>query len=135
MTTFRSPQINVYVQDVEPSVRFFAEHLGFRETFRTPETGRAVHVELRLEGLVLGFVDIAAASAMQRMELQAGPPSSEVVLWTDDVDREYARLLAAGATSRSAPHVFLDRLRAAWLGGPNGEMVQIVQPWSAEDTA
>ncbi|MDQ2684118.1 MAG: hypothetical protein M3Y37_11390 [Chloroflexota bacterium] len=48
MTTFHSPQVNLYVADVEPSVRFFDQHLGFRETFRTPEIGRQVHVELRL---------------------------------------------------------------------------------------
>lgn len=127
---FQNPQVNYYVEDVEASVRFFVDHLGFRETFRTPETGRPEHVELRLEGLVLGFGEIAAARRMHRLVVTPGPHTAEVVLWTDDVDGEYVRLTAAGAPSLSEPHVFLDRLRAAWISGPNGEPVQLVSPWS-----
>ncbi len=33
---FRDPQINLYVADVEASVRFYCELCGFAETFRTP---------------------------------------------------------------------------------------------------
>lgn len=122
-----SPQINFYVTEVEPSVTLFRDALGFRETFRTPAEGRADHVELVFESLVLGFVDIAAARRMHRLELESGPPSAEVVLWTDDVARDYATLLQHGAFSVAGPHIFLGRLRAAWVAGPNDERIQIVQ--------
>jgi hypothetical protein len=48
------------------------------------------------------------------------------VLWTDNVDAEYVRLLEAGASSITAPHVFVNDLRAAFVAGPNGEHIQIV---------
>ncbi|MGN6031440.1 MAG: VOC family protein [Thermomicrobiales bacterium] len=127
-----TPQVNVYVEDVEPSVTLFRDLFGFEETFRTPAEGRPDHVEMRFESLVLGFVDMEAARRMHRLELKSGPPSAEVVLWTDDIDREYDRLLRGGATSVSAPHVFLGRLRAAWLAGSNDERIQIVQRWAPE---
>jgi len=127
-----TPQINFYLSDVESSVTFFRDALGFEETFRTPPDGRPDHVELRFESLVLGFADIEAARRMHGLHLESGPPSAEVVLWTDDVDHEYARLLDQGATSLSAPHVFLNRIRAAWLAGPNDERIQIVQHWTPE---
>jgi hypothetical protein len=58
---FRDPQINTYVREVVGIVRFYPEQLGFVETFRTPEVGSPVHVEVRLGGLILGFADIEAA--------------------------------------------------------------------------
>jgi lactoylglutathione lyase len=123
---FRAPQVNFYVEDVERSVAFFRDHLDFVETFRTPETGTPDHVELRLEGLVLGFGSVRAAREIHGLPLDITSPSAEVVLWTDQVDNEYERLLTAGARSISAPHIFVSRLRAAFLAGPNGEHIQIV---------
>jgi catechol 2,3-dioxygenase-like lactoylglutathione lyase family enzyme len=35
-----SPQVNLYVEDVEASTRFYRESFGFTETFRTPQHGR-----------------------------------------------------------------------------------------------
>jgi catechol 2,3-dioxygenase-like lactoylglutathione lyase family enzyme len=123
---FRDPQVNTYVRDVEATVRFYTEQLGFVETFRTPESGPPVHVEVRLGGLILGFADIEATKAMHGLAVDAGPKRAEVVLWTDDVDAAYARLLAAGARSLSAPHEFIGRLRGAWVADPDGGAVQLV---------
>lgn len=123
---FRDPQVNTYVRDVEATVRFYTESLGFAETFRTPETGRPVHVEVRLGGLVLGFADIDATREMHGLKVDAGPKRAEVVLWTDDVDGAFERLVAAGAKPLSQPHNFIGRLRAAWVADPDGGPVQIV---------
>jgi catechol 2,3-dioxygenase-like lactoylglutathione lyase family enzyme len=49
---FGDPQINFYVQDVEASTRFYRESFGFTETFRTLQSGRPIHVELRLGQLL-----------------------------------------------------------------------------------
>jgi lactoylglutathione lyase len=124
--TFHSPQINFYVRDVEPSVAFFVDHLGFTETFRTPGTGAPEHVELHLEGLTLGLASIESAKRIHSLPLDPRSPTAEVVLWTDNVDAEYVRLLEAGASSITAPHVFVNDLRAAFVAGPNGEHIQIV---------
>jgi catechol 2,3-dioxygenase-like lactoylglutathione lyase family enzyme len=61
---FGDPQINFYVQDVEASARFYRESFGFTETFRTPRSGRPIHVEMRLDQLTLGFARIDSARDM-----------------------------------------------------------------------
>lgn len=129
---FRDPQINFYVRDVETSVRFYADLFGFEETFRTPKSGAPEHVELRLGGLVLGLASVEAALNVHALEVGGDGPRAEVCLWTDDVDRAYADLIAKGVQPLKCPHDFLDgRLRAGWLLDPDGNPVQIV----AEQTA
>src|SRR5215211_7945740 len=49
----------------------------------------------------------------------------EIVLWTDDADRDHARLTAEGAPSLSAPHDFLADLRLAWVADPDGNPIQL----------
>lgn len=123
---FRDPQVNTYVRDVEACVRFYTESLGFVETFRTPASGPPVHVEVRLGGLILGFADAEATREMHGLDVDAGPRRAEGVVWTDDVDAAFARLVAVGATPLSRPHDFIGRLRAAWIADPDGGPVQLV---------
>lgn len=123
---FRDPQINTYVQDVEAMARFYTSSFGFVETFRTPESGPPVHVELRLGGLILGFADIQATREMHGLTVDAGPRRAEIALWTDDVDAAFKRLVAAGAAPLSPPHEFIGHLRAAWVADPEGGPIQIV---------
>ena len=52
---FTDPQINYHVKDAEVAARFYRESFGFTETFRTPDHGPPVHIEMRLGGLTLGF--------------------------------------------------------------------------------
>jgi catechol 2,3-dioxygenase-like lactoylglutathione lyase family enzyme len=124
---FRDPQFNIYVTDIEVSLRFYRDLLGFAETFRTPVHGAPAHVELRLDELTLGLADIAAARDMHGVEVgPTGLPRAEVVLWTDDVDAAVADLEAHGAPVLSKPHDFIATLRAAWVGDPDGNPVQLV---------
>jgi uncharacterized glyoxalase superfamily protein PhnB len=123
---FRSPAINVYSHDVMRLVSFY-EDLGFHETFRTPEEGTPVHVELTLDGFTIGIADVEAASADHGLSPNLGGRPVEILLWTDDTDRDYARLTAAGAPSLSAPHDFLSDLRLAWLADPDGNPIQLAQ--------
>ena len=125
--TFTDPAINYYVDDVERAVRFYTEHFGFVETFRTPKDGPPDHVEVRLGGLILGLASKAAGQAMHGLPLgSGGPPRAEVVIWTTEVDAAYAELIALGVPSVSPPHNFLGMLRAAWVMDPDGNPVEIV---------
>jgi len=135
LRVFRDPQINTYVRDVEGMVRFYTEQLGFAETFRTPEVGPPVHVEVRLGGLILGFADIDATREMHGLTVDAGPKRAEVVVWTDDVDAAFERLIAAGAKPLSPPHNFIGRLRAAWVADPEDGPVQMVAEHSGAPTS
>lgn len=123
---FHDTQVNFYVKDVEASVRFYTEMFGFKETFRHPVTGTPDHVELRLDGLLLGLASIEAARTVHGLPAGSGPARAEICLWTDDVDQVYADLIAKGAPSLSEPHDFLGRLRVAWFIDPDGTPVQIV---------
>jgi predicted enzyme related to lactoylglutathione lyase len=124
--TFRSPQINVYTHDVGRLVAFY-EGLGFRETFRTPKDGEPIHVELGLDGFTIGIAAVAAAVADHGLRPELGGRPVEIVLWTDDADRDYERLTAAGAPSLSPPHDFLASLRLAWVADPDGNPIQLAQ--------
>lgn len=126
--TYREPMINYYVKDVEGLAKFYREHFGFAETFRTPDSGAAIHIEVRLGDFVLGLASIEAARAMHNLPLNPGLPRGEVALWTDDTDAAYAALMAQGVRSISAPHDFLvtPPLRACWVEDPEGNPIQIV---------
>jgi catechol 2,3-dioxygenase-like lactoylglutathione lyase family enzyme len=129
---FRDPQVNFYVNDVEASVRFYADLFGFEETFRTPSSGPPEHVELRLGGLILGLASVQSAMDTHGLTTGGGNPRAEVCLWTDDVDGAFATLVEQGAVPLSRPHDFLGgQLRAAWLADPDGNPVEIVASQSA----
>jgi catechol 2,3-dioxygenase-like lactoylglutathione lyase family enzyme len=122
---FRSPAINLYSHDVMRLVRFY-ESLGFRETFRTPEEGAAVHAEVALDGVTIGIALVAALVADHDLHPDLGGRPVEIVLWTDDADGDYRRLTAEGAPSLSPPH-FLADLRLAWVADPDGNPIRLAQ--------
>jgi hypothetical protein len=62
--------------------------LGFRETFRTPESGTPVHVEVTLDGFTLGIAAVAAAMADHGLNPDLRGHPVVLVLWTDDTDLE-----------------------------------------------
>ena len=126
--TYRDVMVNYYVHDVEGLATFYCTHFGFVETFRTPENGPAVHIEVRLGNFILGLASIPAARAMHNLPLNPGLPRGEIALWTDNVDAAYAALMAQGMRSISAPHNFLETppLRAAWVEDPEGNPIQLV---------
>lgn len=49
-TTFLIGFVNLYTKDIEAGRHFYADLLGFTETFRTPIDGTPEHVELELNG-------------------------------------------------------------------------------------
>ena len=104
---FQNPQVNYYVNDAEASARFYREAFGFEETFRTPDEGAPIHIEVRLGGLVLGFATFDSLRDLHGVITYDGPPRSEVAIWTEDVDAAYETLIGGGASSLSPPHDFL----------------------------
>lgn len=126
MATFRSPMINLYSRDLARAISFYAD-LGFVETFRTPTSGPPAHVEVRLDGFVLGIATVEAARA-HGLRPDGEGRWIEIVLWTDDTDAAVNVLTAKGAPLLSAAHDFLDgRLRSAWIADPDGNPIQLVQ--------
>lgn len=127
MAKFSAPMINLYSRDLASAVAFYAG-LGFVGTFRTPEAGEAVHVELTLDGFTMGIATIAAAREHHGLKPDGEGRWIEIVLWTDDVDAAVAALMAKGTPLISPAHDFLEgELRAAWIADPDGNPIQLVQ--------
>jgi catechol 2,3-dioxygenase-like lactoylglutathione lyase family enzyme len=126
---FSTPQINIYSEDVVRSVDFY-RGLGFEETFRTPREGTPIHVELTLDGFKVGVAAVTSAVADHGLDLDLAKPGRgmELVLWTDDTDAAFARLVAAGARALSEPHDWLDgSLRLAWVADPDNNPIELAQ--------
>jgi uncharacterized glyoxalase superfamily protein PhnB len=122
-------QINMIVEDgqLELCVSFY-KAIGFEETYRTPAEGAAEHVEVRALGLTLGISSATAAREMHELHVTGAGNAVYVVLWCDDVDAAFARMLQAGARAGREPHDFQDgRLRTGWALDPANNLVQVVQ--------
>jgi len=119
--------INLYSRDLPRAAAFYKE-LGFVETFRTPEAGEPVHIELTLDGFTLGIATIDAAKEHHGLRPEGEGRWIEVVLWTDETDAAVDALVAKGAPVLSPAHDFLGgELRAAWVADPDGNPIQLVQ--------
>ena len=83
--SFQNPALNFFARDVVKTVHFYTDLLGFTETFRTPRDGLPVHVEMRLGQFLLAVTSIEAAKTDHGLVLNPGPPSAELIVWTDDI--------------------------------------------------
>ncbi|MDQ0973785.1 glyoxylase I family protein [Neobacillus niacini] len=121
---FKSPQINLYVDNIEKSKGFY-QKLGFTQTFVAEIDGKPVHYELILDGFKLGI-----ATKKSTKEIHGLNPGKnmgcEIVVWTEDTDSAIQYLIANGATILSNPHNFLNDLRSGWVQDPDGNPIQIV---------
>ena len=118
--------VNLYTRDIEASIRFYRDLLGFKETFRTPRTGAPTHVEFRVGSFTLGLGTVEAAKRVHGVDASPGAPAMALVFWTEDVDRTYDRLRSAGADLVLPPHDTGNNSRNAALRDPDGNFVEIV---------
>lgn len=119
----RDPMVTLYARNFAATLAFY-ERLGFIRTFQHPDSGRPIHVELRVGQFQLGIVDIDLAAPDHGLDVRLAGDSAELVFWTDDTDALFARLVSEGATVMSTPADFLDH-RTAWVRDPDGHPVHI----------
>jgi lactoylglutathione lyase len=123
---FETALVNLYTHDIEAGLHFYRDLLGFSETFRTPEDGVPEHVELQLNGFVIGLGTAEAARRVHGVEATPGSPAMVLVVWTDDVDKAYRELVANGVPNLQPPHDTGNNNRNALLRDPDGNLVEIV---------
>jgi lactoylglutathione lyase len=128
---FEAALVNLYTRDIDAGIRFYRDLLGFVETFRTPTEGTPSHVELRLNGFTVGLGTVEAAKAVHGVDAEPGRPAMVLVVWTNDVDRAYTDLMAAGVPAIQPPHDTGNSNRNALLRDPDGNLVEIVSKISA----
>jgi catechol 2,3-dioxygenase-like lactoylglutathione lyase family enzyme len=124
---FQTPSINILSRDVVRLADFY-ERLGFRETYRTPKEGTPVHVEVTLDQFTIGISSVEVAISDHGLKPNLGGRPIAIVLWTDDTDRDYARLISEGVISLSPPHTFRaneNELRTAWVEDPDGNPINL----------
>jgi len=127
MAKFSAPMINLYSRDLGRAAGFYSG-LGFRETFRTPETGEPVHIELTLDGFTMGIATVEGAKGHYGVGAEGEGRWIEIVLWTDDVDEAMKELVEKGARVLAPAHDFLEgKLRAGWVSDLDGNPIQVVQ--------
>ncbi|MGH3664289.1 MAG: VOC family protein [Micromonosporaceae bacterium] len=126
MSIFRTPQVILFSDDLPRAAAFYAR-LGFAETFRTPADGEPIHIDLALDGYKIGIAAVTSSRDDHGLEPIAQGQRAAVILWTDDTNAAFDRLIADGAPALAAPHVWLDRLLIAWTADPDGNPIQIVQ--------
>ncbi|HWF64859.1 MAG TPA: VOC family protein [Rhizomicrobium sp.] len=125
MPAFRAPQVNLYSRDLPRAVAFYRQ-FGFKESFRTPATGPIAHIELTLDGFILGIATFDAARKTHKLHPGGEGHWSEIVVRTDDVDGAVKALVEKGAPLITAPHDFAGgALRAGWIADPDGNPVQV----------
>jgi lactoylglutathione lyase len=118
--------VNLYTRDIEASLRFYRDLLGFTETFRTPLEGVPEHVEFAANGFKLGLGTLEAARRVHGVDAEPGSPVMSIVLWVDDVDETFASLETAGVPAIQPPHGAGKDNRSALLRDPDGNLVEIV---------
>jgi glyoxylase I family protein len=126
VSRFRTPEVILFSQDVTRAAAFYTG-LGFTETFRVPDQGEPIHVDLVLDGYRMGIASVASTRDDHGLDPVPEGQRAAVILWTDDTATAYAELTARGAPALVAPHVWLDRLLIAWTADPDGYPIQIVQ--------
>jgi lactoylglutathione lyase len=126
VTVFRNGFVNLYTNDIEASLRFYRDLLGFEETFRAPKDGPLEHVELVLNGFALGLGTVEAAKRVHGIDSSPGRPAMVIVIWADDCDAAFGRLESAGAPVLQPPHDTGNKNRNALLRDPDGNLVEIV---------
>src|ERR1700761_2894316 len=124
--TFTAPEVILFSVDVERAAEFY-KRLGFAETFRVPQEGAPIHVDLQLDGYKIGFASIDSACQDHGLNPVTSGQRATVTLWTRDTPRAYRALIALGAPGLAAPSVWLGRLLVAWVQDPDGHPGQLVQ--------
>jgi hypothetical protein len=97
------------------------------ETFRIPQEGAPVHVDLQLDDYKIGFASVDSARQDHGLNPVASGQRATITLWTQDTAKAYRALTALGIPGLAAPSVWLGRLLIAWVQDPDGHPVQLVQ--------
>lgn len=123
---FATGFVNLYTRDIDAGLRFYRDLLGFKETFRAPKEGTPTHVELTLNGFMVGLGTVEAGKRVHGVDASPGSPAMVLVVWTTDVDQAFQRLSTAGTPVVQPPHDTGNNNRAALLRDPDGNLVEIV---------
>lgn len=114
------------VSDLDRSVHFWRDVIGAEHQHTS-----GPFAQFRVGEVRLGLFQVDEMAATLQREVQVPPPGTagfEVGFLVDDVDAEYAALVAAGATPVTAPADRAWGQRTAYVADPDGYLVELVKP-------
>jgi hypothetical protein len=117
--------LNLYSPDLCRSAVY--SEVGFVETFRTPASGEAVHIDLTLDGFTVRIATMEAGEEHHGLRPGGEGRWIEIVLWTDDTDAALNALAKDAPLLSPAPDFLDGTLRADWIADPDGNPVQLVR--------
>jgi catechol 2,3-dioxygenase-like lactoylglutathione lyase family enzyme len=132
--------VAIRARDFDATLRFYTEGLGFRVHFPFSVPGRIDRAAF-LDAGDGRFVEVFGEGSTVQSEGRRRRPDEEATegallhfcLRVADADAAYARALAAGAASRVEPvtrrlsETPLVEVRIAFVTGPNGEVIELMQ--------
>ena len=129
------------VSDIDRSVEFYTEVLGFEQDLRFDVDGEGISTivglpdtRLRIAFVRLGefrieLIQYATPAGVKIDTATNNVGSAHIAFWTDDVDKTYEELKAKGVEFIAAPtNSKPDRPRVAYFTDPDDNTLEIVQP-------
>lgn len=123
----------LHAGDLQRSLRFYRDELGFTLEYRWPVKGDPEYLYLEREssGLGIGRPDKSAHG----LPVRAGPPATfTLCVYVSDLDALYARLLEHGVAGRAAPADKPWGERIAFVGDPDGYPILLIQKATAAES-
>jgi lactoylglutathione lyase len=124
----------VYVTDVDRSVAFYADQLGFEPFYRQPPDGAADYVGLRLGESRLGIVTAEAPRHLFGAEI-GDAPRFELWVVVEDVDATVGRLRERGVPVLREPEDMPWGERLGYVADPDGNPVALAASRSSATAA
>ena len=125
------------VADIEKSVEFYSEVLGFDVTFTLPgEDGKLVHASIQRGESMVMFGKLDASNPHNQGQLGAGVALYATVAENEDIDAYFLQVMDAGATVIQEPTDQFWGSRDWIIADPDGYLLWIgkeVRSVSAEE--
>ena len=134
--------VGLVVNDLNSSLNFWCEILGFKIVKRLEEKGKALDTMLGLKNVNVTTVKLAAPDGgiLELLRFNSHPSScnwsgnqystglTHIALTVQDIEDAYKRLKQAGVTFPAKPQLSADgKVKAIYAKGPEGIFIELVE--------
>jgi lactoylglutathione lyase len=124
------------VQDLQRSLRFYRDLLGFSPGYSFPEGDKAVFVALTAGTSEIGLGQLGSSPPLHgERQRPASGHRIELCVYVDDVDKTIARARKAGVRVVVEPAQQSWGERIAYIEDPDGNLVMLTQESSNDSSA